>query len=309
MKTLYIHAGAHKTASSMLQSALRIDKDELLRKGLRVVFRSQMINRKLQECLYRISKNEFDANTLLELDEDLEKLLPKRDIDCLITNEDIFSTIDLHDFYRNIDVSLQQIRKTANRLGWGVKLIFYTRSQADYIESVYLQHIHLGRALCFDDFLKGEIPTFLSWRSVVDEAVSVLGNENVIIEPFENIKIKGGERFYLDFLRSVGVSDFDGIDFESDILNSRGANRSYSMLGVEIARKVNPLLNKEEKKFLRNFLQENFSTATHERASFLDVDKRHEVMDFYSLDNKELFDKYLNESDPFEMGYCVGEGK
>ncbi len=296
MRTLYIHAGAHKTASSMLQTALRKDKDILLKKGLRVVFRSQMINRDMQKALYKIKNNEFDEEVVRCLEEDLEKILPKRNVDCLLTNEDIFSTINLYDFYENIDISLGVISETAKRLGWSVKFLFYTRSQADYIESVYLQHIHLGRAVSFDDFLCKEIPTFLSWKTVIEKVVSVLGKENVKVEPFESIKSKGAENFYFDFLRFVGVDNFDGLEFDEDLVNSRGANRSYSMLGVEIARKVNPLLDLKEKKLLREFLQENFSTATHPRSSFLSEEQKKNVNSIYSKDNEVLFKEYISRS-------------
>lgn len=306
MRTLYIHAGAHKTASSMIQTALRKDKDILMEKGLRVIFRSQMINRDLQKCLYKIKENEISDDVINSLQEDLEKMLPKRDVDCLITNEDAFSTIDLYDFYENMDVSLKVIKDAAMKLGWSVKFVFYTRSQASYIESVYLQHIHLGRSVSFDDFLSGKLPEFLSWKKVANQAVSALGEENVKIEPFESIKEKGAERFYFDFLRFVGVADVNGLNFDEALVNTLGANRSYSMLGVEMAKKINPLLSRDEKKILREFLQENFSTATHARACFLGDHQKKELMDIYREDNKVLFDQFLSGSyNPVKLGYCT----
>lgn len=308
MRTLYIHAGAHKTASSMLQTALRRDKDLLMKKGLRVIFRSQMINRDLQKCLYRIKNNEINDEVVDILKEDFGKILPKRNVDCLITNEDMFSTIDLYDFYDNVDVSLEIIKSVAEDLGWRVVFVFYTRSQASYIESVYLQHIHLGRAVSFERFLRGKLPEFLSWKVVADKAASVLGEENVDIEPFESIKEKGAKKFYSDFLAKVGVESRDDLDFEETIANARGANRSYSALGIEIANKVNPILSKDEKRLLRTFLQENFSTATHQRAHLLSDKQKNKLMEIYSQANRKLFESYVDKQySPGVLGYCTEE--
>lgn len=61
---------------------------------------------------------------------------------------------------------------------------------------------------------------------------------------------------------------------------------------MRIARQVNPMLNDQERKLLRRFLQENFSTASHPRAELLTPEARQELFDRYAPSNRELFESH-----------------
>lgn len=301
---LYLHAGAHKTASSLLQSALRENKEFLFDEGLKVVLRKDIINSDFQKALIKIKEGAPSENDLTLGRSSLKNMLPKRaNLDCLMTNEDLFCNLKLQDFYVNIKDQVKYISDSVPK-GTKVKFVLYVRSQADYLESVYMQYIHLGRSLSFESYLGDEIPLFLSWLRVAEEVSEAIGEDNVILKPFETIKQVGSRDFYHDFLREVGVGDVERVFFEESLSTQRGANRSYSALGMEIAKKVNPLLSKkEERDKLRSFLQSNFSTATHKKASFLSDTQRNEIFEIYKNENREMFRKYMSRFDGEVLGY------
>ena len=302
MNNLYLHAGAHKTASSFLQSLLRLHQNEVKKKGVRVLFRSQVINRDFQRCLDRIGSGDERSEVFDLLRTDISDSLPKsKKLNCLITNEDLFSKISIDDFYSGIGKSIQAIKSALPN--WNVVFVFYVRKQADYIESVYSQYVHLGKSLSFSEFVRNGFPDYLYWDRVLEEVAEVVGVDNVVVKPFESIKSLGGKGFYIDFLGSIGVDDLRGMDVSNDVEVSSGANRSYSGLAVEIANKVNPLLNRDEKVVLRRFLQENFSTATHARPLLFGDEKKNEIFDFYSASNERLFSKFMSGHDGAALGY------
>lgn len=302
---LYLHAGAHKTASSFLQTALKDNHKQLFNSGLKIVFRKNVTNSSLQEALNLIKKGEgVDQSNLDAGKESLITMLPKiKNTDCLITNEDLFCNLKLQDFYPNLKSQLEFI---ANSLPEGVtpKFVLYIRRQADYIESVYMQYIHLGKSLSFESYLGDELPRFLSWLDVANTAKEVFGKENVLIKPFETIKSLGAKAFYYDFLKELGSNLENGLAFNEAIATDRGANRSYSALGMEIAKLVNPILEtKKDKNKLRSFLQSNFSTATHPKAYLLSGDQRKDIFDIYQSENKCLFESLSLESLGSSLGY------
>lgn len=302
---LYLHAGAHKTASSFLQSALKENQEQLFDKGLKVVLRKNVINSPFQQALECIKEGRVNDQEKLDAGKDsLIKMLPKKsNIDCLITNEDLFCNLKLQDFYPNLK---RQLEFVANSVPKGVtpKFILYIRRQADYIESVYMQYIHLGRSLSFESYLGEGLPKFLSWLDVANTAKEVFGKENVLIKPFETIKTLGAKAFYFDFLKELGDNLENGLSFNEAVATDRGANRSYSALGMEIAKRINPILeSKADKNNLRSFLQSKFSTATHEKARFLSNEEKSEIFEIYKAGNKELFGNYVSTSKGSELAY------
>lgn len=303
---LYLHAGAHKTASSFLQTALKNNQHQLFEHGLKVVLRKNIINSPFQKCLQKVRSGEkIDKLELTTAEESLRKMLPsKSDTDCLLTNEDLFCNLKLQDFYPRLREQLQFI---ANSVPTGVtpKFVLYIRRQSDYIESVYMQYIHLGRSLSFDSYLGEELPSYLSWYQVASIAQSVFGKDNVLIRPFETIKSIGSIGFYTDFLTNLNVKVNFDLGFNESLETQRGANRSYSALGMKIAKVVNPMLeSQEDKNNLRTFLQSKFSTATHDKASFLSESDKKELLRMYSEENKKLFDEFIPGFCPFNLKYC-----
>lgn len=99
MKQLYLHVGAHKTASSLLQSILKTHAETLLeREGIHCVFRSEM----LEMSFYRSMKRAGPAcgGSLKPCEEDFESVSNMQELDHLVlTNEDLLSSLSPQRFF------------------------------------------------------------------------------------------------------------------------------------------------------------------------------------------------------------------
>ena len=182
-------------------------------------------------------------------------------------------------------------------MGQEVSIVCIVRRQDKYLESYYLQKIQGGLSMTFEDFLAQIDLGAISWKNVVDIAEDVFGKDNITIFPFETI-YSSEEAFLRRFISCF--SDSDLFDYSNlDIPK----NRSYSEVALQLALLGNKLLEPEERKLLRRFLQEHFSNATHPRAKLMTRERSAEVLGMHSEGNIALFAKYCPGLDPAALGY------
>jgi hypothetical protein len=72
---------------------------------------------------------------------------------------------------------------------------------------------------------------------------------------------------------------------------------------MQMAHRVNPLLNPKEKKLMRRFLQEHFSTATHPRAVLLGEEQRDAMFERYKASNQQVFERWDLGASGEKLGY------
>lgn len=290
-QTIHFHIGAHKTASSFLQANLRASNDGLAQHGLGVVFRRDVVSTAFAKELHKVAQKQHAPDAVSGgARKSLRRLVRKFDGDVLVANEDLVCRLNVQDFYQNIEDSIAYIRNTLPE--YDLHFILYIRKQPDYLESVYMQYVHLGRTLKFERFMERAAVMDLSWLRVVEGIAAVAGPQNVSVRPFETIRDMGEDRFLQQFLELCGVQDVESFT-AADVARSRASNRSYSGLAMKIARHAGPFLeSKKDRNVFRKFLQENFSTATHARAELLDPAARQEIFERYAASNRTLFRRY-----------------
>lgn len=291
-RRLTLHIGAHKTASSLLQATLRRDASTLRGRGLFQVHRQPILKSDFHADVRRLIQGEARQSSLEEGRESFAGLLEDKDGDVLLTNEDFFESFNRPQFYRHIGPTLEHVCEVAGTRD--IRVVLYVRSQVDYIESLFMHHIHLGHDRQFDTFLADYLDFDLSWKRVLDDIAGVVGRENVVAIPYEAIKRVGSSAFYRTFLSACGVSETADLEITEDESRDRSANRSYSQDALEIASVVNPLLDKDGRNTLRQFLQRKYSTATHPRAVLVPDDRRQEILARLREDNEQLFAEYLS---------------
>ena len=176
-------------------------------------------------------------------------------------------------------------------------LVLYVRRQDTYLESAYMQRIQHGKTLSFEEYIARRNTESFDWNSLASSLAGVVGRENLEVVPYESVK--AGPAAYVNvFLERCGVP----LQLtESDIPPGR-SNRSYSAIALEIARRSNDLLTKEEQKVLRRFLQDNFSNVTHPRPQLLSDEARSEFLAGYARSNQILEETYF---DP-DLGISYG---
>lgn len=283
----------------MLQNALKEVRAALKEQGTQVISRGRIRSTPLQGALQDIATlRRVDADP--SVGEEVKARIAAWAKIVLLTNEDLLSRINIRYCFRAPEHGLRLLQSIFP--GLPMKVILYTRAQADYIESTYTQHVQTGHNLSFEDYLGDGLPTHLQWDGIADRIASVVGQDNVSVAPYEMIFQMGAEAFFRDFLRRVGLSAPQVVPFQEP--SGRGSNRSYSRLAVNIWRQVEPLLETEDqRKNFRAYLQAEFSTATLPRAEWLSPDQRQAIKDIYHASNARLFAQYMPEHNPNSLGY------
>lgn len=292
-RRVILHIGAHKTASSLLQSVLRTHTEMLQHDGLQVLHRSQLMDSPFHAALWATESAEDAQREIPPAVQDwLATAVPQDAPTLLLSNEDFFNRPSTPDFFGHIGHRLAFVQRCFPQAELAV--ILYTRSQADYVESLYMQHVHVGRMPKFPVFVERFADADLSWARVADEIAAVVGLRNTKVAPYESIKRIGDLAFYREFLRRCGIAEPSRYAFDPSLARSRGANRSYSALAMQIAARVYPLLDKpEERALLRRFLQENFSNVTHPRAVLFTPEQRAAFLGRFHEGNMRLFDVHM----------------
>jgi hypothetical protein len=207
MKKAFVHLGAHKTASSFLQKNLNLHRDRLMDEhALGLVTRATLMPSAFGQEIYEVSQGRHPESDVTDAAKvSLRSLLPDGDGNVLITNEDLICHLEIQDFYQNAESAIRYLR-TALR-AFDLHVIFYIRKQADYLESIYMQLVHLGRRARFVQFMKRAAPVDLSWLRAVEAMERALPPGCVHLRAFEQIRHIGEVGFYRDFLSLCGVSD------------------------------------------------------------------------------------------------------
>ncbi|WP_139084228.1 hypothetical protein [Nesterenkonia sp. F] len=300
-RSLTLHIGAHKTASSLLQTTLRRDGKTLRERGLTRVHRRAILKSEFHESIRDTIQHGGKPNNLERDRESFLSLLEGKSDNVLMTTEDFFETFNHPRFYQHIRDCLEYVCEIVG--GNDIKVILYVRNQVDYIESMFMQHVHLGHDRRLEGFISKYMGFDLSWKRVLDDIASVIGRENVVAVPYESIKRVGATSFYQTFLSELGISDVSDLEIAQDESEGRSANRSYSQDAFDIASVINPLLDKDGRNTLRKFLQQKYSTATHPRAVLISDEQRDEIRDRIREDNENLFSEYLSDWEADRAAY------
>lgn len=270
--------------------------------GLSLLTRADLKRTDFAKEIYEVSQGRHPETEITSVaKQSLQSLLPDSDRDVLMTDEGLICHLDIRDFYQNAQSAIKYLRKALH--DYDLHVLLYIRKQTDYLESVYMQLVHLGRPTKFAQYLERSATIDFSWLRVVEAMQRELAPDHLHLRTFEQIRTMGEAGFFHDFLSICRVNDVESFDISADSAKGRMANRSYGQLGMQIARRVNPLINAKEKKLFRRFLQRNFSTATHPRAELLKEEQRLEMFETYQESNRQLFERYDLGADGGSLGY------
>lgn len=275
------HLGAHKTGSSLLQKYMR-DNVDLLR----------------EEQIYYLSRSEMNDHVgwgkkLLEqphlLTDRIVEVFTDPHYRILVTSHENslgppFKPGAAHLYPRGPELIGQL--STALR-PWPARVLLYVRAVDEFLESYYLQMIHQGRHLSFDEWLDQLDLGALSWRPVVDALVEHFGPDRVEVVDFHTIH-RGQNAFIADFLRRICPD----CAIEPDYRPVR--NPSISEKGLRIARAANKHLRSDwERKATRKFLQRYFSNRSYPRPALLTEDQRGHLRERYAAEHEALTGRSL----------------
>jgi len=276
LQTVVLHLGAHKTGTSLIQKFIRDNAAMCRKAGIASIARSETDRTIAWGRVKDVEQGKGDLRA--HIDRASDDGLPY----FVLSHENAMGRpFDADKGSRRL---YPYARRRASALrdaldGYPIKVIYYVRSAAAFMESYYLQTIHEGGYTPFRKWRKQTGSPALSWAPVDDDLREVFGTENVTIKSFD-AEIAAGQA---EFLRSFFATFMDPMP-EPQALNNYEyppvRNPSIGEKGLEMALAVNPLLSSStERKLMRKFLQANFSNQTHPRAVLLSGKEKIEIGD------------------------------
>ena len=275
-KKVFLHIGTHKTGTTTIQRKLQDNKNELMKEGFAVI----AIPNKLKG-LMTISDSK-DIDTYTEQLQDIVEKETNNDLD-IIASWEGFSG-NYYKGYDNSHLIAKVVRNCFPQDLYDVKVVVYLRAQDSFIESLYTQEIHAGGDSKFEGFCsKINVYHDFDWTKLVNNYSDEFGCNNLIVKTYSR------ER-----LNKVGglLSEFSAI-INSNVLKNiteiKNENVGFNQGALELARKVNKVLNPEQRKQLRSLLH---SISEPKDYSFFSSDEREKIVEEYDELNKSIFSSY-----------------
>lgn len=253
---VFLHLGAHKTGTTLLQRYLAINREHLETKGVKL-----LLLRETMQILGSWGKNLCDHPALLT--DVLFEMQSSGAKKVIISCEDLLGLPfkkGTNGLYPTSEARFSALQKALK--GHDVTAIIYIRPQEEFLESWYLQTINMGHSHSFEEWLKSINLESISWKSVIDNIQTSLRPAKVIVEDFRVIR-SGAEEFVRRFARHLGIPDL--LKFPK----AQTHNVSLSGKGLKLALMTYPILEKTEKVMMRKFLQSKFSNRDFPRPELL----------------------------------------
>lgn len=286
MRTLYLHIGTHRTATSSTQKFLYMNQKALLARGFLYPFNTA-------RHLPQFNQLFGDKIEVGAFAEDLDARAARRGREAQAVGGIHSVVLSDEDVCMRRDLS----RLAGLRQNFDVKVVFALRRQDLWLESWYLQNIkwQWNRSLShctLDEFLARRAEFFWAdYDRYVRHLEEVFGRENVLLYVFEKEQMPDGP--VAAFCRMIGLDDLSGLE------PAPHANSSYSTWVSEFMRLL-PL--DEAPAHYRSQLEracgalEATLTAGGRQSSTLLIDhaRRQEILAEHAAGNAALAQRYFD---------------
>ena len=279
-KTIYLHIGAHKTGTSVIQSMLKRESRRLRWHGFYYDRTFYTLGKRLAResplCATERERlrREFDA-----------RLRSRTERGIIGSAEGFFG--NLFKSYANIGVVAEDLRRILG--DYDVRIFACVRRQDAFVESVYHQYVKSGGTLRFEQFTESHDIRAYRWNDLLGVYVDVFGRSNVSVCRYEDVFRNEQEVLarVFDPLAAIGFRTRrrPGI-----------VNPGLSPVGLEVAIRCNDVLSAEEQRVLRGFLQKFFYRRPGEPFLLFTQQQRLELLEYYSESNRKCFEEFLSDS-------------
>lgn len=307
MKTLYLHVGTPKTATTSIQSFLNKNKDVLEKYGYcypASLHRYPDVN--------PIRNGHFLVGNVIKedgtRDTDQEKIYLEEGLKQV---EDYFKKVDnviLSDesIWRALSYTrktlLSDLRSIGEKNGFRIKVIVYLRRQDKFLLSRWNQSIKQNFAYSAtytcDEFFKSEKKKknkIFNYGTKLDEISRDIGKENLIVRRFDKSKWKD-DSIIRDFMNEIGLEPTD--EFQELEINE---NLKLGKNATEIKRIINKNnnLDKKEIAYLGNSLRKISALDTNKKPSaMLTVEETRAFLSKYEKENERVAAEYCKDGEP-----------
>ncbi|PUB20138.1 hypothetical protein C8K30_11821 [Promicromonospora sp. AC04] len=303
MKHLVLHVGAHKTGTTLVQKALRTNREAFARRGYDVLIRNEYEN--LTEGYH--SRWRRQGASLGNVTRAFEMVRDAATHDSLvISHEDILASV--HSFRTGpLYAPADNVLRIAHKVlaPERTTVLLYVRRQDRFVESSYLQTVRVGSTKSFEEFMEPVVPENLRWDHLVEKIKeSVPADAEVRVNYFEGIKEMHSRAFVREFFHQTGVDVAPKFSF-----NTEAVNRGYSDSALKLALVGNAELEAEDRRKLRLFLDANFSNVTHSSPQLLTKEQREEMLTALVPSNKLLHEMVTSNLSTGVADLAVNKGE
>jgi hypothetical protein len=303
VKHLVLHVGAHKTGTTLVQKALRANREAFATRGYDVLIRNEYEN--LTEGHH--SRWRRQGADLSHVTKAFEMVRDAATHDSLvISHEDILASV--HSFRTGpLYAPADDVLRIAHEVlaPERTTVLLYVRRQDRFVESSYLQTVRVGSTKSFEEFMEPVTTENLRWDTLVEKIkASIPAGSEVRVNYFESIKELHSRPFVREFFQQTGVGVLAKFPF-----NTEAVNRGYSDAALKLALVGNAELEAEDRRKLRLFLDANFSNVTHPSPLLLTPEQREEMLTALVPANKALHGMITGglSKDAVDLGVNKGE--
>ena len=292
-KTIHFHVGAHKTATTYMQSRLRSNRERLRKQGVAFIDlwaggEEEKIYRKKLKRL--IEKETPDEQQLSLMSKKLRNIVvngmePAGSL-VVISYENILGDYDLTRGSAPYPNAVPAIRHLAEAFpGWRLRIFLSIRSLDRFVESSYVQRVFTRRETRkFKQYVKQIDVAGMSWLPVVESIGSVVGIENTFVWTYENFV--ADEQPIWNAL--LARSDADA----ALVRPAKASNHSLSAKGLKYMRSINKVATPADTRKFRAFVKESFGSQLGlKRPKLLGDIRRRQLIANYERDQAELAGK------------------
>ena len=316
MRTLYVHIGTPKTATTSIQMFC-VENQKVLNK--------QSYSYPLLDFVYPHVAHRRNGHFLVgwvykpggQEDVEKEQELWEKGLAMIHQEFEKYDNVILSD--ENIWHSSNgrkfpfwaKLMQDAKEHDYQVKVIVYIRRQDGLANSWLSQQVKEGwntnATIKWDSFQRKTRKVVFNYYLLLEKIAEVTGRENIIVRIFDRKKFKGkNHTIFSDFLEAIGVDYTD--DFK---ITEEEANRSLTGNSQEILRIVNTVLPDDDKvrTLVRQAAQdcENYKDPQNNFVMFSE-EEFNKFMGRYEKWNEAIAKDYLHQEEPlFDMKRKEGE--
>lgn len=315
MKTLYLHIGTPKTATTAIQTFCWDNREVLEKKGYCYpLFEHQFANvQKYRNAHFLVGRIK-DDNGKRQYDE--EQAVVKEEWGQVLRLFEQYDNVILSDegiwnrgFFDDTNCWERLAQGLPKDSGIVVKVIVYLRRQDDFLFSWWNQQVKegmLSSSVMSWEEVVGKMPYIkLDYYDILTRISTYIGKENITVRTFDKKNFVGGS-IQADFLEAINLSFTDEYKMTTPMQNP-----SLTKNNVEIKRVLNTLpdLNKQQNSYFRKVLTEASANGEEDRRNMFSQEEKQAFMDKYREGNAQIAREYLGkDGDLFDDIYRA-EGK
>lgn len=299
--TLLIHIGMPKTGTTALQNFL-LQNDDILQK---YEWRYPILcdNEMLDISDIESSGNAYDIYNALIYQNDRKKW--NKGIEIVLKylqNSNVIISAE------GISINgIEQFISGAKEKHEQIKVVIYLRRQDREVESMYNQHIKIGKEYgTFNSYIESDnkLKQCVRYLSKLDSLSQIIGRENLIVRIYEKQQLIGND-IVTDFLSVLGIPPE-----REEWIKSEKTNPSMQGNYLEIRRLVNSLQGINASLNDSNYIWKGMKTECYDvgvklsrsykdkrEHGFFTLDERRAFLARYAAENEQIAREYLQRED------------